>query len=485
MVIDGPPGIEALGISTEPSRIHAYTVESGKHTAWVWSLENGTTRLLRSFDCGQPPTVHEGAWSWDSSRRLFAKSGPGKTTRLWSLSAPADAEPLELRRGDAAFSADSSFHPSGDWLATATLPGLMLWPLSRTYPWVISTHTATVFSVDFGPAGERLASGGLDGVARVSPLTGEVPAASRAAFESSGEVRCLAWSPDGTKLLVGGESMGSSMVRVDDDEASRLGDLVGVYGAAFSPDGRFVVTAGYGADSFFALHVWRTDTLETTTIFAPFEKVTPLFLDDERSFLPDGRILSAGISGLWISDPRTGNSDQLVEQPCMKFSASADGRRIVLVELSGWEMGTSTRVMLLDLDAGTRTHLASHGDQVWTVAVDAAGTIVVTGDRKGALRVGRISGEEPHLLLGHDGWINDVDIDPLGRWIASGGADATVRIWPMPDLSTPPLHTLPHDELVAKLKTLTNLRVVRDEESATGWTLTHEPFQGWETVPSW
>jgi hypothetical protein len=38
----------------------------------------------------------------------------------------------------------------------------------------------------------------------------------------------------------------------------------------------------------------------------------------------------------------------------------------------------------------------------------------------------------------------------------------------MPDLSKPPLHTLPRAELIAKLKTLTNLRVVRDEEFATG-----------------
>jgi hypothetical protein len=55
----------------------------------------------------------------------------------------------------------------------------------------------------------------------------------------------------------------------------------------------------------------------------------------------------------------------------------------------------------------------------------------------------------------------------------------------MPDLSEPPLHTLPHDELIAKLHSLTNLRVVRDEESSTGWKLEVGPFPGWETVPTW
>jgi len=39
--------------------------------------------------------------------------------------------------------------------------------------------------------------------------------------------------------------------------------------------------------------------------------------------------------------------------------------------------------------------------------------------------------------------------------------------------------------LIAKLKNLTNLRVVRDEEWSTGWTLTHVPFVGWENVPTW
>ncbi len=63
--------------------------------------------------------------------------------------------------------------------------------------------------------------------------------------------------------------------------------------------------------------------------------------------------------------------------------------------------------------------------------------------------------------------------------------DKTIRLWPMPDLTKPPLHTLPREELIAKLKTLTNLRVVRDPESATGWKLTHDPFPGWETVPTW
>ncbi len=55
----------------------------------------------------------------------------------------------------------------------------------------------------------------------------------------------------------------------------------------------------------------------------------------------------------------------------------------------------------------------------------------------------------------------------------------------MPDLSKPPLHTLPYDELLAKLRSLTNFRAVRDPSSATGWKVEVGPFRGWKHVPSW
>jgi hypothetical protein len=46
----------------------------------------------------------------------------------------------------------------------------------------------------------------------------------------------------------------------------------------------------------------------------------------------------------------------------------------------------------------------------------------------------------------------------------------------MPDLSKPPLHTLPEDELLAKLRSLTKLRAVRDPSSEHGWKVELGPL---------
>jgi hypothetical protein len=52
-------------------------------------------------------------------------------------------------------------------------------------------------------------------------------------------------------------------------------------------------------------------------------------------------------------------------------------------------------------------------------------------------------------------------------------------------MDRPPFHTLPHDELTAKLKSLTNARIVEDPDSSSGWKLDYSPFPGWQEVPEW
>jgi WD40 repeat protein len=257
--------------------------------------------------------------------------------------------------------------------------------------------------------------------------------------------------------------------------------------AAIDPAGRLVASPA-SADRDHIVVVLDLETGERWELDGPGEGHVSGW-----SFDPQGRLLVArgGVLSRWDSTTEeaeilldAGNS--LVEssggvhQGRSVVRPIGDGRRLYLGDFSGKASS------ILDLETGSRTFLPPRPRGA--VTIDATGSILVSGPPDGEIRVGRLFDEEPHLLLGHGPAYTDSWVSPDGRWIASRGHDdKVVRLWPMPDPSKPPLHTLPHDELMATLRALTNLRAMPDEESHTGYTI--EPdfiaYRGWEEVPTW
>jgi WD40 repeat protein len=398
---------------------------------------------------------------------------------------------VELVRGEPRMVFFPAFHPEGSWLVTSG-PGFVFWPLGRSYASVVRYHAEVAYALLFGPRGEWLASGSNDVTVRLLPLGGAAPGPGKVLFRTptGAQARDVEVSPRGDRILIGAHSDGTLLVPVAGGAPVPLYGFEGefVHSVAWSPSGGLVAARGWsGTLQSDAIRVWDAASGEEVAVLHPDEGLEPIpvLRTADIEFIDDRHLLAGNASGLLRWDLEAGGSELLHEGIVLRFAVDADRRRLVLLEQETSTSNGPARAVLLDLTTGEATPLEAHGDRVRSMALDRTGEIVATGDQSGVIRVGPVTGEDPHLLLGHDRSVVRLAFDPRGRWLASSSEDVTIRLWPMPDLSKPPLHTLPRQELIAKLKTLTNLRVVRDPESATGWTLTHDPFPGWGTVPTW
>jgi WD40 repeat protein len=201
-------------------------------------------------------------------------------------------------------------------------------------------------------------------------------------------------------------------------------------------------------------------------------------------FLPDGSLLSANRGGgvrRW--NLKDGSSELLLAGEMAYLVVTPDGRTAVVSFMS--KPGSGTGATILDLETNEVRPLEGFHGTVWGLALSHQGDLLAISTDNGDIWIGGLSGSEHHYLFGHQTTVYGIAFSPDGRLLAAAGARGNIRVWPMPDMTKTPFLALPHDELMAKLDSFTNLRVVRDENSPTGWKQEIGPFPGWETVPEW
>jgi WD40 repeat protein len=435
---------------------------------WLWPLDGDGSQPERKLKTPGAPSGT--TFSPDGSLLAYGAGEAGGF--VWDLRGPAGADPLRLAREGIR---GVAFTPDGRWLASARGGmGLALWPLPNKWPRTLRVHDGNVHNLAFAPDGSRLFTlGRNDGKVLSVSLTGGAGLEPEVMLQME---RQLGWGLEvddrGRFLIVSGTgevwkipTNGTAPSRIKDLDWFKAGDL--------DPSGRLLAAPV------------PDDPVTSTVIVTDLETGERRELDGPGSgqvsipaFDPAGRMLVArgGLLSRW--DPLTGVTEALIDEGVVGFELSPDGRSALY-----WGGGS---VFLTDLEQQQRTAFAIPSDISW-LNFDPSGELLIVGTHDGEVQVRPISGGEPHLLLGHRSSIWKSAVSPDGLWIASAANDGTVRLWPMPDLSKPPLHTLPHDELLARLKSLTNYRAVPDEESYTGYSI--EPdftaYRGWETVPTW
>jgi WD40 repeat protein len=454
----------------------------------LWTFENGTRAVFEDLAA---PT---GVQNLMGGRWLFRKAEQGM--QLWPKGWWTAARPLFLRRNASWWSMRSSISPGGDWFVATTesYSRLTFWPLRRSYPIVVDGFRNENKLMAFSPDGRWLATAWPNVSVQLwplvpgsgSPRTLDVPGLKGAAAGTH-EANGLAFDPGGRFLFCVGNT-DVWVVPLDGRPPVKLEGFKKVpymVAAAVSPSGRQVATAYMAGEGDRTIRVWDLETKSTRAFDIPLPAATassPAAQPGISSlaFGDEATLYSSDFGGVRRWDLATGRSEVVIDVKREGAPVSMVIRPAHGVAVTG-KGGVLT---LHDLSRGTARELPEFGGAVVSASLDSAGRMLVTGDEEGIIRVGRLSGGEPHLLIGHKG-AAETAMSPDGKWIASAGGDNTLRLWPVPELDKPPLHALPHDALVAKLKSLTNLRAVRDEKASSGWRIDLAPFPGWKNAPEW
>jgi WD40 repeat protein len=460
----------------------------------LWTTADATSAPSRQLR--KPETATTRLFPDPSGRWAVENPGGESRVRLWDLAGLAGARPLELLRSARWYASRTDFHPRGDWLVATTnsLQEVSFWPLNEPSPTVVEGYdTFARRPVAFTPDGRYLVTNWGQDRVRLWHL----PGSELAQFVDLMLPRevvarmCLAIDPRSEHVLNTGYGNGIFVLSMDGAEPRRLEGFPAtdlVEEGAFSPSGRLAAAASVISDTRATLRVWNLETGEVRVFDQPKDpEGREGWFASDLSFVDETTLYTAGANGLLRWDLETGSCEKSLKAPpggTVRMSMTPDRRKMLTYE-EGAKPFTRIRgsVNFHELSTGQVRSLAVPGKERLGLSPD--GTVWLSGEPDGSIQVGRTDGGHVHVLVGHVGPVEGIAISPDHKWIASSGEDKTLRLWPMPDLDKPPLHTLPHDELIAKLKTLTNLRVVRDAESSTGWKLEVGPFPGWETVPTW
>ncbi|HXZ14444.1 MAG TPA: PDZ domain-containing protein, partial [Roseiarcus sp.] len=433
--------------------------DTGAQPIRIYDFDTGRlTRLLS----GHTDIINALAFAADSKRLI---SGSRDTTAIvWDVESGRSLQRLTGHRGELYA---VGFSPDADLAITGSFDNsLRLW---RTDDGRLikemQGHADKVFSLAVRRSDGVIASGDFAGEIRL--WDGRSGQFLRTLARQTGRVRALAFSPDGTKLLsvcsqnCGGRNFAHVFDATSGKEiATYAGHDNSVLAAAISPDGKFAATAGGNTS---AIHLWELAT--GRGIVAPDGR--PVVLTGTGApawsvgFSADGRRIAWGNAQTRISPTDRGPLQFQLRLPAMGEAVTAPEP---LSEATTFVRGNSNRAGLslvhrpggafayaeavLDIRRGERTVVSLERDrtsgyahQSYSFSPDSR--VVISGggggqlfafdlaeleSKGGTLRGGDFDGVA-HAFVGHEGDVWAEAPSPDGRYLVSGSADQTVRLW--------------------------------------------------------
>jgi len=353
--------------------------------------------------------------------RVLTASADG-TARLWDVetkesTASWGGEPIPLTR--------AASNRDGDLIATADARGSVT--LRRVVGggvWFLrEPNGSAVNDIAFSPAGDLLAAAGADGTLAIWNIAYGMPSGQPTVFTGhTGEIRRLVFSRNGTFIATAGADNTARIWRVADlhalilqepdaprpsrPQAQRVvdrqvpvlqGHVGPVNGVAFSPDEKLIVTAS--ADK--TVRVWSTAN-------------------------GSGHLLGRHAAGV--------NSAEFNEQGDRVVTAGDDAVARI------WKLNSPEPLVLSGhTDAVLSAAFSPDGKQVVTASRDTTARVwsSVKGQSQAKLRghpgsVTSVKGQSQAELRGHLGPVTSAVFSDDGRLVLTASADATARVWAVP-----------------------------------------------------
>ena len=234
------------------------------------------------------------------------------------------------------------------------------------------------------------------------------------------------FSPDGKSLVApygGWLANEGGEVRVWDVQTGKAKYVIasprGVRGAAWSPKETFFASGSYGG----AVVLYDSKT---------GEKKLELSTGGDNAQLvqitPNGQqvIATTGSGMIWIWETATGD----VTDSMRAHSDSIWGTRLAPDGKTLATAGKDKTVCVTNIESGMELFKLVHPNIPLGVAFTSDVGQLVTGCRDSQIRIWDLeTGELTRTLNGHRGSVNDFDLSPNGKLLASSSSDNTVRLW--------------------------------------------------------
>jgi WD40 repeat protein len=452
--------IESIGFQPGGDQI----ASSDSNEIRLWPLIAGT---VQTFSTGGP-----GVWFDPKGLVLFGRHNTGLVQ--WDLT-KANADPLLFRSEG---SSTIIFDKKEQWFAIGAAGTLTFYLSKRIHPYIF--HVKGIPNFRFTSDSKSIVSDS-NGI-YLWNIPGDKFFQTRK-FWDPGEwsVEGIDLNPLGTHVLAATLGVGVHLISIasaKDLPLHTTSQLKFFFSVSFSPDGNSAAAAGT-----YGIEIWDLKSGKSRTLEQSKEiHFTRLQYDT------DGTLISGDNAGKLYQWDLNSNTMKILKKGTGRWVtgiAMSKGGRYLAVATSAAktiiELPTSSSELILyDRKSEKSLPITSHGKRVFSVAFDATGSNLITGDVDGVVRVGPISGDAPHQLLGHSGTVKDIVVDPRGRWFASMEFGDTIRLWPIPHGK--PVNSLSYNEFLNYLREQTNVRVVVDKDSPSGYRIQYQPFSGWKSL---